>query len=283
MAEKRRKKRKILKIILIVLTVIIVGTVAIVVPPMLTQTIDNSYSLSSKSDNPPLMVAHRGLSALAPENTMPAFELAAEYGFDGYELDIHTTKDGHWVVIHDESVDVMTDGTGSVADLTLEELRSLRIDNGNGIENYDALTVPTLGEALSVCKDKDIFPVIEIKGGDPAYLPELKNTLDSMGLSDKAVLIAFNREYLEKYRELDSEIEMLLLVSSVKKEDVDWCIEHNAGINYCYLLLYNSISALSYARENSVKIGVWTVDNLVFEDIMVLFGAEIITTNKLLP
>lgn len=277
------KKRKILKKILIVLLVMLLGTVLIVVPPVLTKTIDNSWSFASKNDNPPLMVAHRGLSSLAPENSLPAFELAAEYGFDGYEFDIHTTKDGEWVVIHDDTVDAMTDGTGLVSEMTFEEIRALKLDSGNGTEEYADLRVPTLEEALSVCKDKDIFPVVEIKSCDPERLPSLMETLDGYGLTDKAVLIAFDREYLEICRELNGDIQMLLLSSSPEKADIDWCIEYKAGINFCYVYLAPSMSALSYARENSVRIGVWTVDNIVFEDIMVLFGAEIITTNKLLP
>lgn len=278
-----KKKRRKLKIILALLLTVVAGTALIVVPPMFAKTIDNSWSISSRGDNPPMLVAHRGLSSVAPENSVPAFEAAVEYGFMGYEFDIHTTKDGEWVVIHDDTVDAMTDGTGLISDMTLEQIKQLKLDSGKGIENYSDLRVPTLGEALDVCKDSDIFPVIEIKSCDPEKLPELIETIEEYGLTERAVLIAFNEEYLEICRELDKDIEMLLLSSSVDKEDIDWCIEHNAGINFCYIYLATSTSALRYARENSVKIGVWTVDNIVFEDIMVLFGAELITTNKLLP
>ncbi len=278
-----KKKRKKLKIFLAVLLIMVLGTVLIVVPPMFMKTIDNSWSLASKGDNPPMMVAHRGLSSLAPENSLPALRAAEEHGFDGYEFDIHTTKDGEWVVIHDDTVDAMTDGTGLVCEMTFEQIRQLKLDSGNGIEEYKDLRVPTLEEALSVCEDSDIFPVIEIKNCDPEKLPVLIETLEEYGLIDRAVLIAFNSEYLEICRELNKDIQMLSLVTSPKKADIDWCIEHNAGINFCYAYLAFSTSALRYARENSVKIGVWTVDNIVFEDIMVLSGAEIITTNKLLP
>ena len=278
-----KKKRKKLKIFLILLLVSVLGVVLIVVPPMLCKTIDNSWSLSSKSDNPPVMIAHRGLSSVAPENTVPAFEAAVEYGFDGYEFDVSTTKDGEWVVIHDETVDKMTDGTGIVGEMTLEQIKQLKIDSGNGIENYTDLRMPTLDEALEVCRSSDIFPVIEIKFCDTERIPSLIETLEVYGLIDRAVLISFNSEYLEICRGLNEDIKMLLVTTSVSKEDIDWCIEHDAGINFCYGYLFISTSALKYARENSVEIGVWTVDNIVFEDIVVLFGAEYITTNKLLP
>lgn len=276
-------KRKFLKILLSLLLSAVILVLLVVVAPMLPTTIDHSFSISSHTDKSPLLVAHRGLSSVAPQNSIPAFEAAAEYGFDGYEFDIHTTKDGHWVVIHDETVDAMTDGTGNVADFTLEEIRQLKLDAGNGIENYTDLKVPTLEEALDICLTSGIFPVIEIKNCDVQYLPLLKETLDSYNLSERAVIISFTEEYLDIYRQLDKDIEILLLASSPTKEVIDRCIEKDFGINFCYILLYQCADAIGYAREKGVKIGAWTVDNTVYEDVMVLFGAEIITTNKIVP
>lgn len=278
-----KKILKFVKIFLAVLLAVLVGIVLIVVPPMFMETLDNSWSLSSKKDNPPLMVAHRGLSSLAPENSLPAIEMAVEYGFDGYEIDIQTTKDGEWILLHDETVDAMTDGSGVVSEMTLEEIRALRLDGGNGAENYTDLKVPTLEEALEVCKESDIIPVIEIKWCDYERIPALLETIENYGLKDRAVLISFDSGSLEVCRELDKDIEILFIATHPTKADVDWCIEHNAGLNYCFGYLAPSFSAISYARENSVKLAVWTVDNIVFEDVVVLFGAEIITTNKILP
>lgn len=276
-------KRKTKTVIPVGLIALIIGVVLIVVPSMLATTVNNSLALSSHTEKAPAMVAHRGLSSLAPQNSLPAFELAAEYGFDGYEFDIHTTKDGKWVVIHDDTVDAMTDGSGFVKDFTLDEIRKLKLDSGNGIEKYDSLCVPTLEETLEINLGKDIFPVVEIKSCDVKYLPELKSTLDKYNLSDKAVIISFEKEYLDAYRQLDGNIDMLYLSSAPTKDDIDWCIERDMGINFYYGNLYKSTAALKYARENNVTIGAWTVDNTVYEDVMVLFGAEIITTNKLLP
>src|SRR2546426_332500 len=75
-----------------------------------------------------LVIAHRGASAAAPENTLAAFRLAADLGADAVELDVRRTVDGQLVVIHDASVDRTTDGTGRVAALTLDQLR--RFDAG---------------------------------------------------------------------------------------------------------------------------------------------------------
>src|SRR5215216_7541075 len=87
----------------------------------------------------PVNVAHRGASALAPENTMEAFRLAVESGAGGLELDVHLTRDGHVVVIHDPTLNRTTDGSGAVANMTLEELResdaghNFSLDSGNAL------------------------------------------------------------------------------------------------------------------------------------------------------
>src|SRR5918998_1749948 len=77
----------------------------------------------ARQDEWPVNMAHRGASALAPENTMEAFRLALEAGAGGLELDVHMTRDGHIVVIHDATVDRTTSGTGAVSEMALDELR----------------------------------------------------------------------------------------------------------------------------------------------------------------
>lgn len=274
--------KKIKKLISRVLALIAL-LVIIVVVPSIPETISSNLMISAHTDSAPKLIAHRGLSALYPENTLPAFYGAAKYGFDAFELDIHTTKDGEWIVIHDDDVDYMTDMEGDVEDFTLEELRNMKLVSGNHIQEYPDAKMPTLRETLDVCKEWDIPPVIEIKKCNMQYLPSLKELLDEYELSDKAVIISFTEEYLEEYRKLDKDIEILYLANVPTKEDIDWCAENNFGINYNHLCLYKCFGAIRYAKEKGITIAVWTVDNNFFADIMVLFGAKYITTNKILP
>lgn len=278
-----KNKSKSVKKALIILAVIIISLILIIVPCKVATTVSDGLSVSAHTSARPLLVAHRGFSSIRPENTCSAFDAAVEAGFDGYEFDLHTTKDGEWVVIHDDTVDKMTDGTGNVEDFTFEEIRRLKIDSGNGIENYPDLKVPTLEETLASCDGNDIIPVIEIKKCDMKYLPDLKAYLDGKSLSEKAVIISFTGEYLEAYRELDKDVQMYLLSNEFTKEDVDWCIENNFGINFNHKLLYKNVGAVLYAEKQGVKLAAWTVDNTVYKDVMVLFGVDVITTNKIKP
>lgn len=86
--------------------------------------------------------AHRGASAYAPENTLEAFLLAAEHGADGVELDVQLTKDGEMVVVHDEEIDRVSDGSGFVKDYTLAELKALNFNKTHpeyqNVKNPDA-------------------------------------------------------------------------------------------------------------------------------------------------
>ena len=94
------------------------------------------------------IIAHRGLSGIYPENTMLAFRKAIEAGCDGIELDVHLSKDGELVVIHDEKVDRTTDGRGAVKDFTLQELRALDA-SGKYTGRFGIQPIPTLREYFS--------------------------------------------------------------------------------------------------------------------------------------
>lgn len=279
--EKKTKKRLI--IALAVILCIALGVVAIMVPHMYIPRISDSLSVSSHTSRQPLMIAHRGLSGIAPQNSLPAVEKAIEYGYDGCEFDIHTTKDGKWVVIHDDTVDAMTDGEGNVEDFTLEEIRRLKLDSGHGIEGYENLQVPTLEEVLELIAESEITPVIEIKKCDVKYLPDFKEMLETYGLSDRAEIISFTREYLEAYRELDPDSEMQLLTSIITEDAVNWCVENKVDtVSFHYFDFIKGIKGYRLAREKGLRLAAWTVDNTVYKDVMVLLGAEAITTNKLI-
>lgn len=109
-----------------------------------------------------LNVAHRGLSGLYPENTMIAFRKAIEADCDGIEMDVHLTRDGVPVVIHDEEVDRTTNGSGYVKDFTYEQLCNL--DAGIKFsDEFKGEKIPTLKEFFDFMKDNDKLINIELK------------------------------------------------------------------------------------------------------------------------
>ena len=118
-----------------------------------------------------IVLGHRGASGYAPENTLEAFKLAMDMGADGFELDVHLSKDGELVVMHDETVDRTTDGTGFVGEMTLAELKAL--DASNHKEAYKGAKIPTLAEVYDLIRDTNHIVNVEIKT-DNIFYPQLE-------------------------------------------------------------------------------------------------------------
>ena len=109
---------------------------------------------------------HRGASGYAPENTLEAFAIAAEMKADGVELDVHFSKDGQVVVIHDDKIDRVSNGQGKVKEYTLEELRSFDF----GYKFYGerrGIKIPTLDEVYALLAPTGMTVNVEIKASDP--------------------------------------------------------------------------------------------------------------------
>lgn len=115
------------------------------------------------------VVAHRGAHIGIPENTLAAYAKAIELGCDFVEIDVRTTKDGHFVSVHNSSVDAYTEGvTGKVAEMTLDEIRALDVGKKVG-PDWAGTRVPTLDEILALCKGK-IGIYLDLKEGDPVAI-----------------------------------------------------------------------------------------------------------------
>jgi glycerophosphoryl diester phosphodiesterase len=154
------------------------------------------------------IVAHRGLSATAPENTMAAFRLAAEVGCDLLEFDVHLTKDDQLVVIHDDTLDRTTNGHGYVRDHTLAEIRALDASYGNAA--YAGERVPTLDELVGWGKRAGITLSLEIKqpapvGGRPKYphiADHVAGMLTAHGMADRTLVHSFDHPTVLEMRQL---------------------------------------------------------------------------------
>lgn len=227
------------------------------------------------------MTAHRGYSSMAPENTLPAFRLAGEYGFWGAECDTAPTADGVWVIMHDDTVDRMTDGEGKVKDLTYAEIRALTVDAGSNVERFPETKVPTLTEYLDVCKEYGLHPVIEIKGNATvADMDSLAALLSARGEKDMFTLISFGRAQLSRIKELLPEIPAFLLVSTEAGEEaIDFCRANRIdGLDFICLL---EDALIKKIVASGLKTMAWTVDDIDGADRLYRLGVRDITTNRL--
>jgi glycerophosphoryl diester phosphodiesterase len=155
----------------------------------------------------PVNLAHRGASALAPENTIDAFRLAVEAGAGGLELDVHMTRDWQIVVIHDATVDRTTNGSGAVSEMTLDELRGF--DAGHNFSPDGGPTrpyrgrgvrVPTFGEVL---EEFPGVPVnIEIKAGTPGIEEMVLRVLREADALGRALVVSTPHAIVKRFRKV---------------------------------------------------------------------------------
>lgn len=225
------------------------------------------------------LVAHRGFSAVAPENTAAAFAEAGKAKFFATECDIQLSKDNVWVVNHNKTIDNMTDGKGSIWDMTYNEISRYSIDNGNFCEEYPNQKLITLDDYLAVCDEYEIIPQIEVKEGNYNCLDDILTALDEYEMSETAIIISFDGVILEKIRNLDKDIELWYLTHEITEEQIKLAVMNDYAIGFNYVKYDEEM--IKKAQTENIKLASWTVDNLkVYEELYNL-GIRNFTTNRL--
>ena len=145
-----------------------------------------------------LVISHRGANRIAPENTIPAFQKALEFNVDGFENDVHLTKDGVLVVCHDDSVDRTSNGTGLICEMSFDELRALDFGSWFSPE-FAGTKLPTLAEFFELCGPLKVINV-EIKqavDGSIDCAAAVVRLAKEMGVFDKLIISSFDMNMLQ--------------------------------------------------------------------------------------
>lgn len=226
-------------------------------------------------------IAHRGNRTLAPENSLPAFQQANTWGV---ETDIWLTKDKHWVVMHDETVDNMTNGKGKISDLTLEQIKALRIRSGNNVTNYNQsqLIVPTLEEYLNVMKERQKIPYIEIKPRNiaPDDYDRLVQLITSYGFSESVRVISFEFTNLVEMKKRMPNLHAQFLTQVLDDGVITQVsrLGNNAGIDVEYTAALSKIELIAKAQAQGFVVNLWVVPKENLEKVKAL-GPDNLTIN----
>jgi glycerophosphoryl diester phosphodiesterase len=212
---------------------------------------------------PVLVIAHRGLSALAPENTFSAFAKAIEVGSDMIELDIHFSKDREVVVIHDEKLGRTTTGRGNIGDYNLRELK--RLDAGSWFgANFSREPIPTLKELLRMARGK-VLVNIEVKKARSSPFPITELSAQALavvqqaGMEEQVIFSSFHAPALEVIQERKSPVRVALLFHRSWKS----VSEITRGRRYAALNLqarHLTKEKIASIHEEGMKVNVYTVD-----------------------
>ena len=222
---------------------------------------------------------HRGASADAPENTLPAFALALGQGADGIELDVQMTRDDELVVIHDETLERTTDGHGWVADHSLASLRSL--DASAGWAGFGGTHIPLLAEVLELIKDSDAVANVELKTDTIRYHGIEERVLDvvaASGVGERVIFSSFNHYTLRNLRKLGATQPMGALVSDRLFKPWRYLLTLEAEA------LHPSVGAATAkpvrkCHERGQRVHVWTADKPKDINRLLRLGVDAIITN----
>ncbi|MFO7663549.1 MAG: glycerophosphodiester phosphodiesterase family protein [Chloroflexota bacterium] len=221
----------------------------------------------------PLIIGHRGASADAPENTLAAFALALEQGADGIEFDVRLCADGVPVVIHDDTVDRTSDGTGRVIDLTLDELKQLAIDQTHAI--------PMLDDVFETFGRAPLYNV-ELKAGggvgDNGLAAAVVARIAAHRLGDRVLVSSFNPFVLRRARRLLPTTVPVGLLRERAWLRAGHALVRAQADHPDHTLVDEAL--MGWARDRNLRINVWTVDDPAEAQRMTRLGVHAIITNK---
>ena len=215
-----------------------------------------------------IITGHRGAAKLEPENTLRSIQKAIDLGVDQIEIDVHLTRDLHLVVIHDPTVDRTTNGHGTVAGLTLQEIKQL--DAGKGER------IPTLQEVVELVRGKVILQ-IELKGPDTAE--PVVRTVEGNGIEREVVLTSFVHNRLHEARRLNPNIALGALWSKPPDDACEQTIEIGAEALH---IQHQHIDAalVRKAHARGLKIQAWNPDTIEEMQRVIDLGVDAVGSNR---
>ncbi len=226
------------------------------------------------------IIAHRGASDYAPENTMEAFDLAHKMKSDGLELDVRLTKDGQPVVIHDSSIDRTSDGKGYVEQMTYREL--LMYDFSYKFsEKYKNVKIPLLRDVLCFVKDTGLILNIEIKFGecrDNGIEQKIVSLVDEFNIAQQIIISSFNHYSLVRIKNLCPKLVTAPLYSCGLYQP--WVYAGLLGAEGIHPAASSiNTDETSLCRKNGLFVNVWTVNDPQDIKKYAIMGVDAIITN----
>jgi glycerophosphoryl diester phosphodiesterase len=207
-----------------------------------------------------LVIAHRGASGHAPENTLAAFKRAVGLGAMFIETDLQLTRDSRFVAMHDGTVNRTTNGQGKVHDMTMAELRRLDAGSWFGSE-FAGERIPTLDEILEFSKKHDVVFYLELKpGGSWGGEHALVGALRESGEIPRAVVISFDADILARLRQIEPTLMTGLLYDGQIEEPLKKALEVGAR----QLAVRSDLvtpALLKDARKRDLQVVCWTVNH----------------------
>ena len=226
------------------------------------------------------LIAHRGLSALERENTIPAFIAAANRPYFGIETDVHVTSDGRFVCIHNDDTEFVSGDKISVEQTSYDTLRSLMLKDMDGSRGRPDLRIPSMAEYIKICRDYGKQAILELKNRIATEkIGEIVSEIASLGYLSGTTFIAFDLQNLIDIKRIIPTQPAQFLVSTYSPELHATLKKHRLDLDIHYKALTpENIAAL---HADGIKINCWTVDAPDIAASLVSLGVDQITSTRL--
>ena len=229
------------------------------------------------------IIAHRGLSGIERENTCPAFVAAGNRSYFGIETDVHVTKDGKFVIIHDATTGRVSleKHNINVEESDYSEAEKIVLPDLDGTTDRNDIRIPLLKEYIKICKKYEKICVLELKNRfEEKALERLIDEIKGLEYIDSVIFISFDFENCVNVRKLLSGNDVQFLTQKeVTSEMMEELCANNLNLDIYYKQLNSETVALLHSK--GIKVNAWTCDNKEDAEKLISYGVDFITTNIL--
>jgi glycerophosphoryl diester phosphodiesterase len=226
------------------------------------------------------MIAHRGLSGLALENTKEAFLAAAQRTYYGIETDVRITKDGKFILCHDETLERIAGLGYKVEDTDYETLKALTFSDPYAKGETKTCSLASLAEYFSICQEFGKRAMLELKSEfSQEKIVELVGEIEETGYLEHTTFLSFSKDNLLKLRQAYPSVSAQYFVEKCTKEDEKFMIDNKMDAGLCWVSVTRS--RVKRLHKAGLKVNAWTVDGAACATLLQDYGVDQITTNIL--
>ena len=274
----------IIETILILLSIasvaLLIGWAMVLLPQRKLEGVRYTKIKRLKNKNGVQMIAHRGLSGLYLENTVPSFEAAGKRSFYGIETDVHVTKDGKYITTHDDDMLRIAGLDMVIEETDYDVLRTLRFKDIYGNSEEENMYLPSLEEYINICKKYDKQAVLELKNKmEPQDVLGIAASIEKLGWLERTTFIAFSRENLLALRGGYPTADAQLLTEKVTEDDVQFMIKNHLGADLRWDCVRRKL--IDRLHREGLKVNCWTVNGRECARWIKNCGIDFITSNIL--
>lgn len=229
------------------------------------------------------IVAHRGLSGIEVENTNLAFKLAANRSYYGIETDVHVTKDGKFIICHDDDLNRIAGVDMIIENSNYDDLKKINLYNFDKTKNIE-IKLPDLIDYINICKNSGKISFLELKNTmDKEKIIEIINLLIANDHFKNTTIISFSFENIAVCKETFPELNCMILSGidndEMKEKVLNFAVKYGVGVDVYYRNITQKF--IDDCHKNNVLVNVFTVDDLKDATEMINMGVDFITSNIL--